>query len=101
MAPAQRLHALHCVPGENSGRGPAPAGKGEGGRMSTPQLSLFASEPPTAPCYYEGCNGKAVLGPERYNAAGTCMNQTATCQSCGRWWEISHNLMLTRERVSA
>jgi hypothetical protein len=56
------------------------------------QGTLFAS-PRTVRCYY-GCGGQAILGPERYNDRGTCMNQTATCESCGKVAEVSHNLTI-------
>lgn len=60
------------------------------------QGELFDA-PKTEPCRYD-CGGKALLGPERYNATRTCMNQSATCQKCGKVAELSHNLTLAKAK---
>ena len=60
------------------------------------QPSLFGEPVATHECVYH-CGGTAILGPERYNDTRTCMNQTATCQKCGRVGDISYNLTLKRK----
>lgn len=62
------------------------------------QPSLFPSLVKASCRLYTPCQPlpKAVLGPERYNASGTCMNQTATCVKCGRQMLLSHNLLLPK-----
>lgn len=62
----------------------------------TVQGSLF----PTEPCRYDHCDGVAILGPERVNARGTAMNQTSTCQKCGKVAEVSHNLTLRKAKAA-
>ena len=59
------------------------------------QPSLFGAPLATHECAYQ-CGGRAILGPERYNATRTSMNQTAICQKCGRVGDISYNLTLRK-----
>ncbi len=47
------------------------------------------------------CGEKAILGPKRFNASGTCMNRTATCLKCGKVGELSVNLTLPKGKAMA